>query len=68
MSAKTPSVVVQKLSAALNQALKASELITALKAQGAEPGAMDVSQFTTYVKSELDKWGGVVKAGDIKAD
>ena len=26
---------------------------------------MNVTQFTTYVKSELDKWGGVVKAGDI---
>ena len=65
---KTPREIVQKLSGALNQALKTAELISALKAQGAEAGDMNVTQFTTYVKSELDKWGGVVKAGDIKAD
>ena len=59
---------MQKLSIALNNAVKAPELITALNAQGAQAGDMNVNQFVTYVKSELNKWGAVVKAGDIKAD
>ena len=65
---KTPNEVVQKLSVALNQALKTPELTTTLKAQGAEPGDMTVAQFVDYVKSELDKWGAIIKAGNIKAD
>ncbi|MEN9590642.1 MAG: hypothetical protein RLZZ481_2428, partial [Pseudomonadota bacterium] len=35
---------------------------------GAEPGDMTVAQFVDYVKSELDKWGAIIKAGNIKAD
>ena len=68
MPSKTPNEVVQKLSVALNQALKTPELTTTLKAQGAEPGDMTVAQFVDYVKSELDKWGAIIKAGNIKAD
>lgn len=66
--AKTPADIVQKLSDALNRALQAPELITSLRAQGAEPGAMGPNQFSSYVKAEAAKWNGVVKASNVKAD
>ena len=65
---KTPEDIVQTLNRALNQAVQAPELINALKAQGAEPGDMKTTQFIAYVQSESNKWGSVVKAGNIKAD
>lgn len=65
---KTPGEIVKKLSVALNQAVKTPELANALKAQGAAAGGMSVAEFVGYVKAEFDKWGTVVKAGNIKVD
>ena len=59
---------MKKLSVALNQAVKTPELASALKAQGAEAGGMNLAEFVAYVQAEFDKWGTVVKAGDIKVD
>ena len=66
--AKTPKEIVQKLSEAIDKALKAPELIASLTAQGARPGEMGMNQFPGYVKSEVDKWSAVIKAAGVKKD
>lgn len=64
----TPKEVVEKLASEISQALKSPELVKTLALQGATPGDMDRSQFTAYVKSEVDKWGKLVKATGAKID
>ena len=66
--AKTPKEIVQKLSEAIDKALKAPELIESLTAQGAEPGKMGMTLFPDFVKAEVGKWGAVIKAADIRKD
>jgi tripartite-type tricarboxylate transporter receptor subunit TctC len=66
--AKTPKDIVKKLSDAIDKTLKNPELILSLKSQGAEPGDMGSNKFPAYVKSELNKWGGVIKGSNVKAD
>ena len=66
--AKTPREIVQKLSEAIDKALKTPEVITSLTAQGAAPGEMGMNQFPDYVKAEVDKWSAVIKAADVKKD
>jgi len=64
----TPAPIVDKLSAAVAQALKQPDVIEALAAQGAAPATLDRAQFTGYVKSEVAKWGGVVRSSGAKLD
>ena len=66
--AKTPREIVQKLSEAIDKALKTPEVIASLTAQGAAPGEMGMNQFPDYVKAEVDKWSAVIKAADVKKD
>ena len=66
--AKTPGDIVQKLSEAIDKALKTPEVIASLTSQGAEPGKMGMNQFPDYVKSEANKWSAVIKAADVKQD
>lgn len=64
----TPQEVVARLMEEIAQSLKAPDLVNTLAAQGAAPGAMAGAAFGDYVKSEVEKWGKVVKATGAKAD
>ena len=50
------------------QSLKSPDVVTTLAVQGASPGAMDTAQFSDYVKSEVKKWGELVRLTGAKAD
>jgi tripartite-type tricarboxylate transporter receptor subunit TctC len=66
--ANMPPNVVEKLNAAIQTALAKPSLEARFKALGMEPTpGVGPAAFTTYVKSEVEKWGGVIKAADIKA-
>ncbi len=64
----TPPEIVARLGDEIAQSLKAPDLVGTLAAQGAAPGGMAGAAFADYVKSEVEKWGKVVKATGAKAD
>lgn len=60
--------IVGRLHKETVQALRAPDVIANLGKQGATPGVMPQPQFADFVKSEVAKWGKVVKASGAKVD
>ena len=48
------------------RALRAPDVAKHMANEGAEIVASTPAQFATYIKSETDKWGRVIKAAGIK--
>jgi tripartite-type tricarboxylate transporter receptor subunit TctC len=65
---KTPDVIVQKLNRALLEALKSPETIKALANQGLDAAGGTPEQFGALIKSEIDKYGKVAKAANLKLE
>lgn len=64
--AKTPADIVQKLNAAINQALADEELKKKYADLGAIPVGGSSDKLAAQVKAELVKWADLVKATGIK--
>jgi tripartite-type tricarboxylate transporter receptor subunit TctC len=64
--AKTPAPVIAKLNAAVNAVLKDPETAKKLIEAGADPAAGTPEQLAEFLKSELERWGKVVKDKNIK--
>jgi len=62
-----PKPMVDKLYAAIQQALKAPELQEAFAREGAASVSMSTDEFAHYIENEIAKWGRVVKEGHITA-
>jgi tripartite-type tricarboxylate transporter receptor subunit TctC len=62
-----PKPIIDKLYAATQAALKAPELQAAFDREGAATVEMNSAQFADYIKTEIAKWGSVVKEGNIHA-
>jgi tripartite-type tricarboxylate transporter receptor subunit TctC len=62
-----PAPIVDRLYSATQAALKSPELQTAFEREGAATIEMSPAQFADYIKTEIGKWGRVVKEGDIHA-
>ena len=60
--AKTPKDVVATLNAEVNKLLATPEMKAAIVAQGAEPQGMTPEQFETLLKTDYEKWKGIVQA------
>lgn len=60
--AGTPGAVVGKLHGEIAAALKAPAVAERLASLGAEPSGMGPEDFGRYVRAEIAKWAGVVKA------
>jgi tripartite-type tricarboxylate transporter receptor subunit TctC len=60
--AGTPRPVIERLSAAITQALAAPEIKTALAAQGFAPLVGTPEQFDAFYRSEVAKWRKVIEA------
>jgi tripartite-type tricarboxylate transporter receptor subunit TctC len=65
--AATPAAVIAKLHRATAEALKSPEVKDKLSAQGAILVGNTPQEFAAYIQSEIDKWGKVAKAANIKA-
>ncbi len=63
--AATPRPVVERLNAEINKALQSPDVQARLAAQGAEPLGSTVAEYATYVKKEIARWGGLVKASGV---
>jgi tripartite-type tricarboxylate transporter receptor subunit TctC len=65
--AGTPAPIVEKLYKAVQAALKAPALQAEFAREGASSVEMTSAEFGDYIKTEIGKWGDVVKKGHIQA-
>ena len=63
--AGTPADVVDKLSLAANDALKADEVAKLMKAQGIDALGGSPAEFKIFVDHELKQWADVVQTAGI---
>ena len=66
--AGTPAPVIDKLNAEIRRALQSPEMTKQLKAQGAQALGSTPQEYATYIKSEIARWGEVVKEANVKLD
>ena len=66
--AKTPKDVVMKLNTAMNAALQMDDVRARLTGAGIQIQGGTPEQFAAVIKSEVDKWGKVVKEANIQPE
>lgn len=66
--AGTPAAVVTTLNTEINKLLANPEVKAAIQAQGAEPLAMKVDQFSNLLRADYAKWKGIVQASGAKIE
>jgi len=66
--AKTPRDIIQKLNADITEILRQKDVAEKLVGQGALPVGDTPEQFGQYIKTEIEKWGAVVRSAHIKID
>jgi tripartite-type tricarboxylate transporter receptor subunit TctC len=64
----TPKDIVDKINATLTQALRQGEVRQQWAKQGAVPMVMSPAEFEKYLHDDIQKWGAVIKAANIKVD
>jgi tripartite-type tricarboxylate transporter receptor subunit TctC len=64
----TPADVVAKLNSEINAALADPKMKVRLADLGSVPTPMTPAQFGKHIADETEKWGKVVRAGNIKAE
>jgi tripartite-type tricarboxylate transporter receptor subunit TctC len=63
--AGTPKPIVDKLNTEINKAIRKPEVLEAWSKQGAVPLVMTPTEFDAYLRKDIDKWAGVVKAAGL---
>jgi tripartite-type tricarboxylate transporter receptor subunit TctC len=63
---KTPKTIVDKVNADVNEALRQPELQDRLKKLSAEVFGGSAERALKYMQEEIDRWGNVIRAADIK--
>ncbi len=66
--ARTPAAIVARLHKETVQILNAGDARERLMAQGFEPVGGTPSEFAGYIKSEIGKWGKVIREAGIKPE
>jgi tripartite-type tricarboxylate transporter receptor subunit TctC len=66
--AGTPPEVIQRMQAAVANALKSPEIQSAWASQGAEPGGEPQEQFQAFVRAETVKWGKLARDAKVTID
>ena len=66
--AATPRAVIDRLNAEVVKALASSDIKQKLADLGAEPMPMKPAEFDAFLRSEVARIGGVVKAAGVKAN
>jgi tripartite-type tricarboxylate transporter receptor subunit TctC len=68
LPAGTPTAIVQKLNDAVNRAIQSADMRERLVAQAFDPAGGPQAQFAEYVKTEIVKWGKVVRETGAKPE
>lgn len=58
----TPAPVIDKLSKAVNEALKDPKVVQALQVQGMDPTGGTPDEFRKFIRSETERWAKIVEA------
>jgi tripartite-type tricarboxylate transporter receptor subunit TctC len=64
----TPSGIVEKLNQEVNAALADSNFKARLAETGGQPFANSPTEFSKFIAEEIDKWGKVIRAANIKPE
>ena len=67
LPAHTPDAIVNALSGAMRAASQSKDMVAALAKFGTEPAFQPPAEFAATIKSEIAKWGPVVKASGFVA-
>ena len=62
----TPKTIVDKINADVNEALRQPEIQEGLRKLSAEVFGGSAEKASRYMHDEIDRWGKVIKAADIK--
>jgi len=65
---KTPPDVIRKINEDINELLRSKDVIESFAAQGAEPYATRPEEFGALLKTDIVKWGNVVKTSGASVD
>jgi tripartite-type tricarboxylate transporter receptor subunit TctC len=60
--------VINRLNAELVKIMHSAELKERLAATGTDPRTSTPEEFAAYIKSEIAKWGDVIRRAGVKAD
>lgn len=66
--AATPKPIINKLNAALLDALKSPEIKAKFDGIGAEPLGTTPDELASYLNKEIERWGKVISTNNIKSD
>jgi tripartite-type tricarboxylate transporter receptor subunit TctC len=66
--AGVPQAVAKRLNAEFVKVMQQPDLKQRLASLGADPLTSTPEEFSTYLRSEIDKWAKVVKASGMKVD
>jgi len=66
--AKTPQDIVARINADTNAALAHPSVKTRLEELGATPKGSTPAELANFLKSEIDKWGPVIREAKIRVD
>ncbi|AEC20955.1 hypothetical protein PT7_2415 [Pusillimonas sp. T7-7] len=62
----TPDEIVNRLSDELNKSLKDPQVLNVLASLGASPTQSDPEKFTSYIKSEYERWKGITAKMNVQ--
>jgi tripartite-type tricarboxylate transporter receptor subunit TctC len=65
---KTPSDIVSKLNLAIKDAFSAPDTLEKLTVLGNEPAYQTAADFAVTIRTDLERWGPIVKASGFLAD
>jgi tripartite-type tricarboxylate transporter receptor subunit TctC len=66
--AGTPAAIVDRLNAAIRQALEDPEIVAALRVRGAQPVPGTPESFAQFIAASAEKWALAVRASGAKID
>ena len=66
--AGTPPAIVNRLSTEMQAAVRKAELRERFIAIGIDPAGTTPEEFTKFLKNEIDKWGKVIRAANVKIE
>ena len=64
--AGTPPAIIEKLSAAANEALGTEEVRTALQQQGTDPSGSTPKEFADFIRADIEKWRAILASPALK--
>lgn len=64
--AGTPAAVIERVNAEVNRAMQAPAIRNRFETLGCEPAGGSAAAFGAYFKSEIEKWGKVIRSAGVR--